>query len=251
MLQAESCLETREASISFGGVVAADRVTLKLNCGEIRGLIGPNGAGKTTLLNLISGIYPLDSGKVFMCGTDITTMPAYQRARMGLARTFQTPRFIHRASIRNNLLLGTDLGDQINYMQSYLGKRTHNFRDELYELLDLAQLSFNWDDEIATMPFGQQKILEIVRAMLEHPKFILIDEPAAGLNDVELANAMKLIERATRQGCGVILIEHRMDMVMSFCHTITVLNFGKVIAQGLPEEVQANEAVIEAYLGRD
>lgn len=238
-------------SIAFGGVVAADNVSFELAPGEIKGLIGPNGAGKTTLLNLISGIYNTSSGSIHIDGVDVTKVPAYKRARMGLARTFQTPRFLHRSSIINNLLLGTDLADQMGYVNSFFGKKGSNFNDELEELMEIAGFTFDWNDSISTMPFGQQKILEIIRAMLEHPKIMLVDEPAAGLNDIELQRAMKLMELATERGCGIIVIEHRMDMVMNFCHNIIVLNFGKVIANGTPEEVQCNEAVIEAYLGRE
>jgi ABC-type branched-subunit amino acid transport system ATPase component len=235
----------------FGGVVAADNVTFSVQRASIHGLIGPNGAGKSTLLNLISGIYVADSGRIFFDGKDITKETAYNRSRMGIARTFQTPRFLHRSNLRDNLLLGADLGNHIGYLEGYLGKKSLNFEQELAELLEVAHISFDWDDDISGMPFGQRKLLEIVRSMIAHPKVMLVDEPAAGLNTKELEYAMALLNLAASQReIGIILIEHSMDMIMDICEDIVVLNFGAVIATGKPKEIASNRVVIEAYLGR-
>ena len=236
----------------FGGVVTAENVSFELHAGQILGLIGPNGAGKTTMLNLISGIYAQDSGKIFLNATDVSRMPAYRRARMGLARTFQSPRFLQKSTIQDNLYLGTDLGEQLGYWKSFLGRRTLNFREEVRELMWLAHIDIDWAAPITSIPYGTLKLMEIVRAMLEKPRIMLVDEPAAGLNSQEIEYAVALLrEAADRRGIGVILIEHSMEMVMNICNDIIVLNFGRIIARGKPEEVSSDPAVIEAYLGTE
>ena len=179
-------------------------------------------------------------------------VPSHMRARMGLGRTFQTPRFLQRSSIRDNLLLGIDLYDQYNYIQSYLGKKGTNFDEQLEKLMSIAGFKFRWDDEITAISYGQRKLLEIVRSMLARPKVMLVDEPAAGLNNREIENAIALLNHAASEyNTGVLLIEHSMDMIMNICTEIVVINFGKIIAIGSPEEVRNNQEVIEAYLGRD
>lgn len=171
---------------------------------------------------------------------------------MGLGRTFQSPRFLQRSSISENLLLGTDLADQLGYWNSFIGKKGSDFESELNKLMTIAGFAIDWDDDITSLAYGQRKLLEIVRSMLAHPKVMLVDEPAAGLNNKEVDDAMALLNLAAKERkIGVILIEHTMDMVMNICDKITVINFGKVIAEGTPEQVSSNEAVIEAYLGRD
>ena len=246
---AEVLLEVRDVNKAFGGVVTAKKVNMKVYAGEIHGLIGPNGAGKTTLLNLISGIYEVDGGNIYFKGQDVTNMPAHKRARLGLGRTFQSPRFMNRASIKDNLELGTDLRDQFTYTQSFFGKKGADFYGELSELMEIAGFTFDWNEHITSLPYGQQKLLEIVRAMLAHPTVILVDEPAAGLNKQEQERVSLLLRKAVDSGMGVVLIEHSMDMVMNVCDNITVLNFGEVIAEGLPQEIATNKQVIEAYLG--
>ncbi|NLC84557.1 MAG: ABC transporter ATP-binding protein [Ruminococcaceae bacterium] len=234
----------------FGGVVAADEVSFSVMSGEVQGLIGPNGAGKSTIMNLISGIYTPDAGRIFLDEEDISSWPSHERARHGIGRTFQTPRFLQRSNIRDNLLLGTDLGKQPGYLKSYFSKPYTDFEDNLNELMEVARFSFNWDDDITALLYGQRKTLEIVRSMLANPRVMLVDEPAAGLNNVEIEHAMDLLNLAAKRGIGVLLIEHSMDMIMNICKQIVVINFGKVIASGTPTEVSSNDEVIEAYLGR-
>jgi len=236
----------------FGGVTAAKDVTFSVLPGEVHGLIGPNGAGKSTLMNIISGIYTPDEGKIYLEENEINKMPAFDRARKGIGRTFQTPRFLQRSSIRDNLLIGTDLADQTGYLKGFFGKKGRPFDEELAELMAVAKFSFNWDDNINSLSFGQRKLLEIVRSMLGHPKVMLVDEPAAGLNNKEIEHAMDLLNLAAKQrGIGVLLIEHSMDMIMDICENIVVINFGEVIGLGTPEEISSNPRVIEAYLGGD
>ena len=236
---------------SFGGVVTAKDVSFSVYPGEIKGLIGPNGAGKTTMMNMISGIYEADSGDVYYDEEKITDKPDYARSRMGIGRTFQTPRFIHRSSIRDNLLLGADLGNKIGYLSGFFGRKSNNFYDELEEMMGLLHFSFDWDDNINSLPFGQRKLLEIVRSLLSHPRVIMVDEPAAGLNNKEIEYLTDILRWAAAKNIGVLLIEHSMDMIMDVCDSIAVLSFGILIADGTPEEIANNEAVIEAYLGRE
>lgn len=235
---------------NFGGVIAAENIAFDLYPGEIMGLIGPNGAGKTTLLNMLSGIYPVDAGSIVFQGKDITTMPSHERARLGISRTFQTPRFLSRSNIRDNLLLGTDLGEQTGYLRSFFSRQSTAFDSELKMLLEIADVHIEWDADIGGVPYGQRKRLEIIRAMLSHPKVLLVDEPAAGLNAKELEHSVALIRYAVSQGVAVILIEHQMDMIMNVCNKILVLNFGRPIGYGSPREVSSNPEVIAAYLGR-
>ena len=237
---------------SFGGVVTAKDVSFSVYPGEIKGLIGPNGAGKTTMMNMISGIYTADSGDIYFDEKKITQVPDYARARMGIGRTFQTPRFLQRSSIRDNLLIGADLGNKIGYLEGFFGKKSTNFNQELEEMMELLHFTFDWDDDINSLPFGQRKLLEIVRSLLSHPKVILVDEPAAGLNNKEIEYLMDILRMAAKKmNVGVLLIEHSMDMIMDICESIVVLCFGVAIAEGTPAEIANNPAVIEAYLGRE
>ena len=246
-----SCLKVEDISCSFGGLKAVFNVSFKVQSGEIMGLIGPNGAGKTTTLNLISGLYKTDYGHVFLGDRDISSYTSYQRARLGIGRTFQTPRFLTRSSIEDNMKLGADLFDQMGYMKSFLGFRGSDFKTEVEKLLEIADLTIdNWHENIDALSYGKQKQLEIIRSLLSHPKALLVDEPAAGLNARELERSVALLRFAVRNGACVIMIEHKMDMVMRVCDHIVVLNFGEVIANGTPKEVSSNEDVIEAYLGR-
>ena len=248
---ADYLLEVRNVNKAFGGVVTAKNVNMTVEAGQIRGLIGPNGAGKTTLLNLISGIYDVDSGNIFFKGQDVTKLPTHKRAALGIGRTFQSPRFMNRASIEDNLKVGTDLLNKFGSGQSLFGKKGHDFFNDLNELMEIAGFTFDWDDQITSLPYGQQKLLEIVRAMLSRPSVMLVDEPAAGLNKQEQERASALLFKAVRSGMGVVLIEHSMDMVMSICDRITVLNFGEVIAEAEPHGIANDKRVIEAYLGGD
>ena len=247
----ETILKLENVDKAFGGVIAAKDVSFSVRRGEIMGLIGPNGAGKTTLLNLISGIYDCDGGSIYIGDMNVTKMPAHNRPHLGLARTFQTPRFLQRSSIRDNLLLGTDLADKMQYLKSFFGFKGYPFEKDLDELMEIAGFRFDWNEDILSIPYGQRKRLEIVRALLTHPKVMLVDEPAAGLISGELKRVVDLLRFAASRDVGVVLIEHRMDMVMNTCHNIVVLNFGVVIAKGTPDEVSSNPDVIEAYLGRD
>lgn len=231
---------------AFGGLVASDHISVEVNSGELVGLIGPNGSGKTTLLNIISGIYSLDSGHIYLNEEEITRYPTHKRSRLGIARTFQHPRLLTRCDIMTNVEVGIDLAVKKKIMTR------EECMARLEVLLKAAHLDhINLKDSTDKLSYGQQKILEIVRAILTQPKVLLIDEPAAGLNTSEMQYIVELFKFAINEGMALLLIEHSMDLIMSICDRITVLNFGKQIATGVPSEIQSNQDVIDAYLGGD
>ncbi len=237
-------LSLKKVSKSFGGVVAAKDVDLDFYKGEIIGLIGPNGAGKTTLVNLITGIYSVDSGAITLKGRDITRLSTYQRARMGIARTFQHPRLLDRCSLFDNIMLGVDLARKTGHMAK------QDIQSSMAELLRRCRMDdLALDGMISQLPYGQQKLVEIIRAILGEPDVLLLDEPAAGLNSSETGYIVSLMEVAVKKDISVLLIEHSMDLVMGVCDRLTVLNFGHQIANGSPAEIRENQAVIDAYLG--
>lgn len=237
-------LQLNDVCKRFGGVVAADNITLELYGGETFGLIGPNGAGKTTLLNLITGIYAASSGTITLNGKNVTKQPTHKRACLGIARTFQHPRLLDGCDIRTNIMMGVDLANKRKK------KSGQPLEEEIQMLLKCAGLQdVNLDDSVEKLAYGQQKMLEIVRSLLSEPEVLLLDEPAAGLNEKEMEYIVNLIHVAVEKNIAVLLIEHAMDLVMGICDRLTVLNFGHQITTGTPEEIQANEEVIAAYLG--
>lgn len=248
----EPILKLIDINKAFGGVITASDVSFELYSSEILGLIGPNGAGKTTMLNLISGIYEVDGGRIFFNSSDITKVPPHSRAHMGISRTFQSPRFLQRSNMEDNMMLGSDLSCHTNAFKSFFSKIDKKYKKYVESLMEIAGFKLDWEEDISSLPYGNRKLLEIVRALITNPKVMLVDEPAAGLNSKELERVVALLHYAAyEKGIGIILIEHTMDLVMNTCDNIIVLNFGKLIAKGTPEEVSSNKNVIEAYLGRD
>lgn len=252
-----SCiLETRDIGIQFGGLKAVDNVNFKAEEGEITALIGPNGAGKTTLFNLIAGFYQPTSGKVYFKGQDITSLKPYQRTRIGLARTFQNINLFKDMSVMDNALVGQHCRmtyDPITAMLSLPAKRKQEkqSREEIIKILDFMGLANVANEKAGSLSYGMQKNLEIARAMATRPELLLLDEPASGLNTQELDQLSQRVLRMRDMGITVVLIEHKMDVVMNISHKIMVLNFGECIAFGTPEEISADQQVIEAYLGKE
>ena len=252
-----SCiLETRDIGIQFGGLKAVDNVNFKAEEGEITALIGPNGAGKTTLFNLIAGFYQPTSGKVYFTGQDITSLKPYQRTRIGLARTFQNINLFKDMSVMDNALVGQHCRmtyDPITAMLSLPAKRKQEkqSREEIIKILDFMGLANVANEKAGSLSYGMQKNLEIARAMATRPELLLLDEPASGLNTQELDQLSQRVLRMRDMGITVVLIEHKMDVVMNISHKIMVLNFGECIAFGTPEEISADQQVIEAYLGKE
>ena len=237
-------LKLNNVSKKFGGVVAADNISFSMYPGEVFGLIGPNGAGKTTLLNLICGIYRINNGKIFLKDTDISKSKIHQISKSGILRTFQHPRLLEHCDIKTNIVIGMDLAKK-RKVKSY--EKRNELLEELLIAANLDKLDLS--EVTSKLSYGQKKLLEIVRSILAEPIVLLLDEPAAGLNNKEIEYVVNLINIATDKNIAVLLIEHSMDLVMSICDRITVLNFGKQIALGTPTEIQSNEDVIKAYLG--
>lgn len=249
-------METRHLGIEFGGLKAVDDFNLTIGKTEIAGLIGPNGAGKTTVFNLLTKVYEPTSGAVLINGQDLHGMSIVQASRLGIARTFQNIRLFDKMTVEENVRIG--LHNQIRYdmftgilrLPRYwtLEKRQHQRAMELLDIFGMQDLA----DEIAgSLPYGAQRRLEIVRALATDPKLLLLDEPAAGMNPHETEELMENIAKIRDQfQIAILLIEHDMSLVMGVCEGICVLNFGKIIAKGTADEIQANPAVIEAYLGK-
>ncbi len=249
-------LETKGIGIHFGGLRAVDNVSFTAEQGQITAIIGPNGAGKTTLFNLIAGFYTPTEGQVYFEGKDITGVKTFRRTDMGLTRTFQNINLFKDLSVMDNVLVGLHCKtkcDPISAMLTLPNQRREEkkSREQVMETLAFLGLDHVANEKAGSLSYGMQKNLEIARAMVSHPKVILLDEPASGLNTSDLDSLSRRVVDIRNSGITVVLIEHKMDVVMTISDKIIVLNFGKKIADGTPDEVSHDQGVIEAYLGKD
>lgn len=248
-------LELRKVSKSFGGITAVRDVSLSVEQGAILGLIGPNGAGKTTLFNLVTGIYAPTSGEILFGGRNLAELQPHEITDSGLARTFQNIRIFGQMTVLENVMIGRHCRTKAGVLGAILGiprvrKEEAQTRQRCLELLEFVGLDVDPDEKASNLSYGQQRQLEIARALATDPELLLLDEPAAGMNPTETAELMDTIRRIrTRFSVAILLIEHDMSLVMGICERIYVLNYGHVIAEGTPEEIASNEEVITAYLG--
>ena len=248
-------LKTEHLCIQFGGLRAVDDVNLEIKKGELYGLIGPTGAGKTTVFNLLTGVYKPTSGKILLCGQDITGKAPAEINRMGIARTFQNIRLFNNLTVIENVMVGLSNQIPCNMVQSIFRLPRHKASErEMYdralELLKVFQLDEYKDYLAANLPYGKQRKLEIARAMATNPTLLLLDEPAAGMNPNETQELMDDITFVRREfGMTILLIEHDMRLVSGICENLTVLNFGTELAKGDTATVLSDPAVVKAYLG--
>ena len=250
-------LDVRNLGIDFGGLTAVDSFNITIGPTEISGLIGPNGAGKTTIFNLLTGVYQPTRGSVLVNGIDIKGMPIHKVNKLGIARTFQNIRLFTDMTALDNVKVGMHNNIKCSFIESLLHLPSYKKSEEqankkAMELLDFMGLAEFADVKAGSLPYGVQRRLEIVRALATNPSIILLDEPAAGMNPSETAELMHQIRRIRDTfHIAIFLIEHDMNLVMNVCEAIAVVNYGRIIAKGTPEEIRSNPAVIEAYLGKE
>ncbi len=253
----EPLLQTTDLSKSFGGIKAVQKFEIRIDKGEVIGLIGPNGAGKTTAFNLLTGVYTPTTGSIMFEGKDIAGKKPYQITALGIARTFQNIRLFGELSVLENVKIAFTLHSTYSLPEAILrlgryGREEQTIDDKARELLKAFKLDNLADEQAKNLPYGQQRRLEIARALATRPKLLLLDEPAAGMNPQETKELTEMIRWIRDEfKLSILLIEHDMALVMKICERIYVLDYGKILATGLPEEIKHNPAVIKAYLGTE
>jgi branched-chain amino acid transport system ATP-binding protein len=235
-------LEVTEITVRFGGNMALDAASLTAEAGQVTGLIGPNGAGKTTLFNVISGLLPPTSGRIAIDGRDVTRLGPTKRARTGLARTFQRLELFTMLSVRENIRVAADIHKRWSRDKEDPAAQTE-------EIIDRVGLRHCADVRVTTLPTGQGRLVELGRALACKPAILLLDEPASGQDETETEQFARLLRQLAGEGMAVVLVEHDVQLVMAVCDRISVLDFGQIIAEGAPAEIQKDQAVLAAYLG--
>jgi len=249
-------LVVENISLSFGGIRALSQVSFEIKEGELHALIGPNGSGKTSLLNCISGFYRPDSGRIIFRGEDITRLPSHQISRLGIGRTFQHGELFKTSTALDNIRLGRHVHYKSGILSNifYWGRTQQEevgAREEIEkEIIDLLELESVRKEIVGALPYGLQKRIDLARALAIKPKLLLLDEPLGGMNREERADMIRyILDVLDLRNVTILLVEHNMDVVMDIADTITVLNFGRKIAEGMPKEIHSHPEVIQAYLG--